>query len=121
MSGCADLLDAMEETDEEIQREWREDAPLPSSSQFRHSIDAIMDALPARAEFISAYAANRAQVLWTTLPADIDTPVGAMLKLGQERPFSALLESSASEHAARRRAMKAATENGEELVKVCEI
>lgn len=32
--------------------------------------------------------------------------------------FAALLESSASEHAARRRAMKAATENGEDLVKV---
>jgi len=44
---CADLLDAMYDTDEEIQREWREDTPLPSSSQFRRSIDAIMDALPA--------------------------------------------------------------------------
>jgi F-type H+-transporting ATPase subunit gamma len=32
--------------------------------------------------------------------------------------FAAMLESSASEHAARRRAMKAATENGGELVKV---
>ncbi len=32
--------------------------------------------------------------------------------------FAALLESSASEHAARRRAMKAATENGEELINV---
>jgi F-type H+-transporting ATPase subunit gamma len=32
--------------------------------------------------------------------------------------FASLLESSASEHAARRRAMKAATENGEELIKV---
>jgi F-type H+-transporting ATPase subunit gamma len=32
--------------------------------------------------------------------------------------FAALLESSTSEHAARRRAMKAATENGEELAKV---
>lgn len=32
--------------------------------------------------------------------------------------FAALLESSTSEHAARRRAMKAATENGDELVKV---
>lgn len=31
--------------------------------------------------------------------------------------FASLLESSASEHAARRRAMKAATENGEELIK----
>jgi len=46
-AACADLMDAMQETDEEIQREWREDAPLPSSSQFRHSIDAILDALPA--------------------------------------------------------------------------
>ncbi|MFA5890179.1 MAG: F0F1 ATP synthase subunit gamma [Actinomycetota bacterium] len=32
--------------------------------------------------------------------------------------FACLLESATSEHAARRRAMKAATENGEELVKV---
>ena len=32
--------------------------------------------------------------------------------------FAALLESATSEHAARRRAMKAATENGEELAKV---
>ena len=32
--------------------------------------------------------------------------------------FASMLESSASEHAARRRAMKAATENGEELAKV---
>jgi hypothetical protein len=46
-AGCAALLDTMEETDEEIQREWRESTPLPSSSQFRHSIDSIMDALPS--------------------------------------------------------------------------
>lgn len=32
--------------------------------------------------------------------------------------FACLLESAASEHAARRRAMKAATENGEDLIKV---
>ena len=32
--------------------------------------------------------------------------------------FAAMLESSASEHAARRRAMKAATDSGEELIKV---
>lgn len=48
---CAAMLQAMEETDEIIEREWREGAPLPSSSQFRHSIDDIMDALPtAQAE-----------------------------------------------------------------------
>ena len=32
--------------------------------------------------------------------------------------FGALLDASASEHAARRRAMKAATENAEELIRV---
>jgi F-type H+-transporting ATPase subunit gamma len=32
--------------------------------------------------------------------------------------YSALLESAASENAARRRAMKAATENAEDLIKV---
>lgn len=36
------------------------------------------------------------------------------------RAFAALLESSASEHAARRRAMKAATDNAEELLKTLE-
>jgi F-type H+-transporting ATPase subunit gamma len=34
------------------------------------------------------------------------------------RVYNALLESAASEHAARRRAMSAATENAEELIKV---
>src|SRR5439155_157847 len=36
----------------------------------------------------------------------------------ETRVYNALLESAASEHAARRRAMSAATENAEELVKV---
>ena len=36
----------------------------------------------------------------------------------ETRVFSALLESAASEHAARRRAMSAATENAEDLIKV---
>jgi F-type H+-transporting ATPase subunit gamma len=48
-----------------------------------------------------------AQLLQHLLPRYINTVI-----------FAALLESSASEHAARRRAMKAATENGEELIKV---
>jgi len=34
------------------------------------------------------------------------------------RVFNALLEAAAAEHAARRRAMSAATENSEELIKV---
>lgn len=54
---------------------------------------------------------------------DFEPEPGAILKLLLPRYlntvlFAALLESSASEHAARRRAMKAATENGEELVKL---
>lgn len=48
-----------------------------------------------------------AQILSLLLPRYLNTVL-----------FAALLESSASEHAARRRAMKAATENGEELIKV---
>ena len=44
--GCAELMVAMETADEEIQREWRENTPLPSSFQFRQSIDSIMDTLP---------------------------------------------------------------------------
>lgn len=54
---------------------------------------------------------------------DFEPEPGAILSLLLPRYlntvlFAALLESSASEHAARRRAMKAATENGEELIKV---
>lgn len=52
-----------------------------------------MDVFPDRADFIAAYTGGAAQVLWTELAGDIDTPVSVMLKLGQERPFSALLES----------------------------
>ena len=48
-----------------------------------------------------------AEILSLLLPRYVNTVI-----------FAALLESAASEHAARRRAMKAATENGEELVKV---
>ena len=52
-----------------------------------------MDVFPSRADFIAGYTAGAAQVLWTELAGDVDTPVSVMLKLGQERPFSALLES----------------------------
>jgi anthranilate synthase component 1 len=52
-----------------------------------------MDVFPGRADFIAAYTGGAAQVLWTELAGDIETPVSVMLKLGQEQPFSALLES----------------------------
>ena len=57
--GCAGLLDAMESMDVQIEREWRDSTPLPSSSQFRHSIDAIMDALPPAAAEAERFAPKR--------------------------------------------------------------
>ena len=43
--------------------------------------------------FARRYDAGESQVLWTTRVADIDTPVSLMLKLGQARKDSCLLES----------------------------
>lgn len=45
------------------------------------------------ASFAACYEANRAQLVWTVLVADLETPVSAMLKLGLGRPGSFLLES----------------------------
>ncbi|MTJ84066.1 MAG: anthranilate synthase component I [Telmatospirillum sp.] len=44
-------------------------------------------------QFQADYNAGRAQVLWTDLVADLETPVSAMLKLADGRPNSFLLES----------------------------
>ncbi|MEM8947966.1 MAG: anthranilate synthase component I [Pseudomonadota bacterium] len=43
--------------------------------------------------FAERYADGKAQVVWTTLVADLETPVSAMLKLAEGRPYSFLLES----------------------------
>ena len=48
---------------------------------------------PAAASFERTYAAARAQVVWTTLVADLETPVSAFLKVASRRPLSFLLES----------------------------
>jgi anthranilate synthase component 1 len=48
---------------------------------------------PAAAAFAQAYAAGRPQVVWTTLVADLETPVSAFLKVAGRRPLSFLLES----------------------------
>jgi anthranilate synthase component 1 len=48
---------------------------------------------PAEAAFAQTYAAGRAQVVWTTLVADLETPVSAFLKVASRRPLSFLLES----------------------------
>jgi anthranilate synthase component I len=48
---------------------------------------------PAEQAFAARYAAGDAQVVWTTLVADLETPVSAFLKIAGGRPMSFLLES----------------------------
>jgi anthranilate synthase component 1 len=48
---------------------------------------------PAHADFARAYEAGEAQVVWTRLVADLETPVSAMLKLSAGRANCFLLES----------------------------
>src|SRR5262244_4198756 len=47
---------------------------------------------PAAEEFAGRYARGEPQVVWTTLVADLETPVSAFLKLAG-KPMSFLLES----------------------------
>jgi len=49
--------------------------------------------LPDFESFAAHYAEGKPQVVWTTLVADLETPVSAMLKLAEGRPYSFLLES----------------------------
>ena len=51
------------------------------------------EAEPARAAFTARYRDGRAQVVWTRLVADLETPVSAYLKLCSGRTTSCLLES----------------------------
>ena len=48
---------------------------------------------PDPAEFAARYEAGQPQVVWTSLVADLETPVSAMLKLAEGRPYSFLFES----------------------------
>ena len=48
---------------------------------------------PSESAFAERYGRGQAQVVWTTLVADLETPVSAFLKLGGGRPLSFLLES----------------------------
>jgi len=48
---------------------------------------------PSQSAFAEHYARGDAQVVWTTLVADLETPVSAFLKLGDGKPNSFLLES----------------------------
>ena len=48
---------------------------------------------PPAPAFAKRYAGGEAQVVWTTLVADLETPVSAFLKIAGNRPLSFLLES----------------------------
>ena len=48
---------------------------------------------PPAGAFAATYARGAAQVVWTTLVADLETPVSAFLKTGVDKPLSFLLES----------------------------
>jgi anthranilate synthase component 1 len=48
---------------------------------------------PSENAFAERYGRGQAQVVWTTLVADLETPVSAFLKLGGGKPMSFLLES----------------------------
>jgi anthranilate synthase component 1 len=52
-----------------------------------------MQVEPPQAAFAERYANGEPQVVWTTLVADLETPVSAYLKLGGGKPMSFLLES----------------------------
>ncbi len=52
-----------------------------------------MNILPTRREALDSYRAGRAQVLYTHLVADLETPISAYLKLTAAAPGSFLLES----------------------------
>src|SRR5215813_9705749 len=48
---------------------------------------------PAADVFAERYARGEPQVVWTTLVADLETPVSAFLKIAGGKPMSFLLES----------------------------
>ena len=52
-----------------------------------------MQVTPDFASFSRAWTAGKNQTVHTTLVSDTETPVSAMLKLGQSKPYSFLLES----------------------------
>jgi anthranilate synthase component 1 len=53
----------------------------------------VTDFSPDMDGFRAAYQAGKPQVVWTTLVADLETPVSAFLKLSQGRSHTFLLES----------------------------
>ncbi|MDX1737508.1 MAG: anthranilate synthase component I, partial [Alphaproteobacteria bacterium] len=52
-----------------------------------------MDSFPSFEEFETKYNAGKPQLVWTSLVADLETPVSAFIKLAETKPNSFLLES----------------------------
>lgn len=52
-----------------------------------------MGVFPQFEDFSEKYQKDQAQVVWSTLVADLETPVSAFLKLADDEPYSSLLES----------------------------
>ena len=52
-----------------------------------------MNIEPGSADFAAAYASGRAQVVWTRVIDDLETPVSAYLKIASGRPYAFLFES----------------------------
>jgi anthranilate synthase component 1 len=52
-----------------------------------------MEIQPTAEQFAACYDAGEPQVVWTTLVADLETPVSAFLKIANGKPMSFLLES----------------------------
>jgi anthranilate synthase component 1 len=48
---------------------------------------------PSVESFAKRYAQGEAQVVWTSLVSDLETPVSAFLKIAEGKPMSFLLES----------------------------
>jgi len=49
--------------------------------------------LPTFNAFEENFNAGKTQLVWQWIPADLETPVSAFLKLSQDAPYSLLLES----------------------------
>lgn len=52
-----------------------------------------MTTLPAFTDFQKHFEGAKTQLMWHWIPADLETPVSAFLKLSKDKPYSLLLES----------------------------
>jgi anthranilate synthase component I len=67
--------------------------PYPTNLRPSRLVDWPMKLEPTAEVFAGLYVQRRAQVVWTTLIADLETPASIFLKIAGDRPMSFLLES----------------------------